>query len=54
MRIKSIQLNNVGVFENEMIEFKPFPAKNKAEILIFTGTNGSRKSRTHYAIIWPK
>lgn len=44
MRIKSIHLKKVGVFENETIEFKPCPAKNKAEIHIFTGTNGSGKS----------
>ncbi len=50
MRIKSLQLNNVGVFENELIEFKPCPSKSKAEIHIFTGTNGTGKSTLLKAI----
>ena len=44
MRIKSLQLNKVGGFENELIEFKPCPSKGKAEIHIFTGTNGTGQS----------
>jgi len=44
MRIKTLQLTKVGVFENELIEFKPCPSKDKAEIHIFTGTNGTGKS----------
>jgi len=44
MRIQSLQLNQIGVFENERIEFNPCPGKGKAEIHIFTGTNGSGKS----------
>jgi hypothetical protein len=44
MRIKSLQLNKVGVFENELIEFKPCPKGGIAEIHIFTGTNGTGKS----------
>lgn len=44
MRIEGIELKNIGVFKNEKIEFKPCPKKGKAEIHIFTGTNGSGKS----------
>jgi predicted ATP-binding protein involved in virulence len=44
MRIKSIELKNIGAFEHETIEFQPCPVKDKAEIHIFTGTNGSGKS----------
>lgn len=51
MRIKSLQLNNVGVFENELIEFKPCPDKKKAEIHIFTGTNGTGKSTILKAMV---
>ncbi len=51
MRIKSLQLNNVGVFENELIEFKPCPSKGKAEIHIFTGTNGTGKSTLLKAMV---
>lgn len=51
MRIKSIQLNNIGVFENELIEFKPCPVDNKAEIHIFTGTNGTGKSTLLKALV---
>lgn len=51
MRIKSLQLNNVGVFENELIEFKPCPSKGKAEIHIFTGTNGTGKSTLLKALV---
>jgi len=44
MKIRKLQLKNIGVFDNETIEFQPCPAKNKAEIHIFTGQNGSGKS----------
>ncbi len=44
MRITSIELKNIGVFEQENITFQPCPTKGKAEIHIFTGTNGSGKS----------
>jgi len=44
MRIKSLELNQVGVFENGLIEFKPCPKGGIAEIHIFTGTNGTGKS----------
>ncbi len=51
MRIKSIQLNNIGVFENELIEFKPCPVQKKAEIHVFTGTNGTGKSTLLKALV---
>ena len=44
MKIRKLQLKNIGVFDDETIEFKPCPAKDKAEIHIFTGQNGSGKS----------
>jgi predicted ATP-binding protein involved in virulence len=44
MRIKRVNLKNIGVFEDETIDFQPCPSKGKAEIHIFTGTNGSGKS----------
>ena len=51
MRIKSLQLTKVGVFESELIEFKPCPSKGKAEIHIFTGTNGTGKSTILKALV---
>ena len=44
MKIRKLQLKNIGVFDDETIEFQPCPAKDKAEIHIFTGQNGSGKS----------
>ena len=44
MKIRKLQLKNIGVFDDETIEFHPCPAKDKAEIHIFTGQNGSGKS----------
>ncbi len=44
MKIRKLQLKNIGVFDNETIEFQPCPVKDKAEIHIFTGQNGSGKS----------
>lgn len=44
MKIRRLQLKNIGVFDDETIEFKPCPVKDKAEIHIFTGQNGSGKS----------
>ena len=43
MKIRKLQLKNIGVFDDETIEFQPCPAKDKAEIHIFTGQNGSGK-----------
>jgi len=44
MKIRKLQLKNIGVFDDETIEFQPCPVKDKAEIHIFTGQNGSGKS----------
>ncbi len=44
MKIRKLQLKNIGVFDDETIEFQPCPAKDKAEIHIFTGLNGSGKT----------
>ena len=44
MKIRKLQLKNIGVFDDETIEFQPCPAKDKAEIHIFTGENGSGKT----------
>ncbi len=44
MRITQIELNHIGVFESEEIVFEPCPTAGKAEIHIFTGTNGTGKS----------
>jgi len=47
-----LELKGVGVFENEVIEFKnkPKPEEEKAEIHIFTGNNGTGKSTILYAL----
>lgn len=44
LKIRNIHLKNIGVFEDEKIEFQSTEADNKAEIHIFTGTNGSGKT----------
>lgn len=44
MKIRKLQLKNIGVFDDETIEFQPCLAKDKAEIHILTGENGSGKS----------
>jgi predicted ATP-binding protein involved in virulence len=44
MKIRKLQLKNIGVFDDETIEFQPCSVKDKAEIHIFTGQNGSGKS----------
>ena len=44
MKIRKLHLKNIGVFDNEEIIFQPCKAKDKAEIHIFTGQNGSGKS----------
>ncbi len=44
MKIRKLHLKNIGVFDDETIEFQPCDAKDKAEIHIFTGQNGSGKS----------
>ncbi|HRH42826.1 MAG TPA: AAA family ATPase [Pyrinomonadaceae bacterium] len=44
MKIRKLQLKNIGVFDDEEIEFKGCPAKDKAEIHILTGENGTGKT----------
>ena len=44
MKIRKLQLKNIGVFDDETIEFQPCPVKDKAEIHVFTGQNGSGKT----------
>jgi predicted ATP-binding protein involved in virulence len=51
MRIQKIQLENIGVFENQTVEFLPCPAQDKAEIHIFTGNNGTGKSTLLKALV---
>lgn len=51
MKIRKLQLKNIGVFDDENIEFQPCPAKDKAEIHIFTGQNGSGKTTILQALV---
>ena len=51
MKIRKLQLKNIGVFDDETIEFKPCPIKDKAEIHIFTGQNGSGKTMILQALV---
>ncbi len=44
MKIRKLQLKNIGVFDDETIEFQECPEKDKAEIHILTGENGSGKT----------
>lgn len=44
MKIRKLHLKNIGVFDDEEIEFKECPTKDKAEIHILTGENGSGKT----------
>ncbi|MGB1207208.1 MAG: AAA family ATPase [Chitinophagales bacterium] len=50
MKVKKINLKNIGVFEDETIEFPTSKIANTADIHIFTGINGSGKSTILYAI----
>ncbi|MEZ4657479.1 MAG: AAA family ATPase [Caldilineaceae bacterium] len=50
MRISQLELHNVGVFEHQIIEFRPKLDPDKAEIHILTGVNGSGKSTILYAL----
>ncbi len=43
MKIRKLQLKNIGPFDDETIEFQEGP-KDKAEIHIFTGENGTGKT----------
>ncbi len=51
MKIRKLQLKNIGVFDDETIEFQSCPVKNKAEIHILTGENGSGKSTLLLALV---
>ncbi|MCU0393044.1 MAG: AAA family ATPase [Thermoflexibacter sp.] len=50
MRISKIHLKNIGVFEDETIEFREKTDPEKAEIHILTGENGTGKSTILYAL----
>jgi len=50
MRITRLELRNVGVFDEQVIEFQPKTDPDKAEIHILTGVNGSGKSTILYAL----
>lgn len=50
MRIARLELNNIGVFEHQEIEFREKTAPDKAEIHILTGVNGCGKSTILYAL----
>jgi predicted ATP-binding protein involved in virulence len=50
MRITKLHLKNIGVFEDEVIEFKEKTNPDKAEIHILTGENGTGKSTILYAL----
>lgn len=44
MKIRKLHLKNIGVFDDTEINFRPSEVKDKAEIHILTGQNGSGKS----------
>jgi predicted ATP-binding protein involved in virulence len=50
MRITKLHLKNIGVFADEVIEFKEKTNPDKAEIHILTGENGTGKSTILYAL----
>ena len=50
MRISSLELHNIGVFEHEVIDFRKQENPNLAEIHILTGQNGTGKSTILYAL----
>ena len=50
MRIARLEMQRVGVFEDETIEFRPKTDPDKAEIHILTGVNGSGKSTILYTL----
>ena len=49
MRIRKLQLKNIGTFDAAEFEFKP-QAEGKAEVHILTGPNGSGKTTILYAL----
>lgn len=50
MKITKLKLRNIGVFDDEKIEFPISKQKDNADIHIFTGINGSGKSTILYAL----
>lgn len=50
MKIKSLQIKNIGVFDDEEIIFPESKSNDKADIHIFTGINGSGKSTILFAL----
>jgi predicted ATPase len=50
MRIKKLHLENLGVFDSLNLEFQPSKRQGKAEIIMFTGENGTGKSTLLYAL----
>jgi len=58
MKIKKLHLENIGVFDRLDLEFQANKSpEKKAEIHLFTGTNGTGKSTLLYALagalVWP-
>jgi len=50
MRIKKLHLENIGVFDSLNLEFQRNKHRDKAEIHLFTGENGTGKSTLLYAL----
>lgn len=50
MRITRLELKNIGVFDEQVIDFRPKTDPDKAEIHLLTGVNGSGKSTILYAL----
>jgi len=50
MKIKKLEIRNIGVFEDETINFPESTEKDVAEIHILIGENGSGKSTILYAL----
>jgi len=50
MRITRLELQNIGVFDRQVIEFQPKTNPESAEIHILTGVNGTGKSTILYAL----
>ena len=53
MKIRKLHLKNIGVFDDEEINFQECPAKDKAEIHILTGENGTGKTTILMALAYP-
>ncbi len=50
MRITQVELQNIGVFEHQIIDFRKPANDDNADINILTGINGSGKSTILYAL----